>query len=125
MFLRGDVMSKKRLVTFIACLLIFVVNGCSSKKQTGILKEIKQRGKLVVASEAAFAPFSFVEEGELVGYGADILAEIAKSLDVELEQLDVPFSGILPGLEEKKFDFTSVMITSERQEKICFHKPYC
>ena len=43
------------------------------------LEEIKKRGKLVVGTEDAYAPFEFVENGKIVGYDKDILDRIVQS----------------------------------------------
>lgn len=84
-----------------------------------LLAEVKEKGVLTVGTEARFPPFEFVEDGDIVGYSADIMAEIMQALpDVELERLDLPWQGILPGLAAGKFDYvvTSVTVTPERQE---------
>jgi len=88
-------------------------------------EQIKSSGQLTVGTEAAFEPFEFVKDGKIVGYGKDILDVVVEDLDVELEQLDLPWQGILPGLDAKKFDFvaTSVTITPERAEKYDFTIP--
>jgi len=92
-----------------------------------LLDTIKQRGQVTVATEARFAPFEFVENGKIVGFGADLLAEImAKLPGVRVEQLDLPWQGILPGLAAGKFDFvvTSVTVTKERAERYAFTVPF-
>ena len=131
-FFRGDEVIKRLVVLAVICVMVFSFSGCSkekgedkSEKKTGVLQEIKKRNKLVVGTEADFAPFEFVEDGKIVGYGPDILAEVAKSLGVEVEQLDVPFSGIFTGLNEKKYDFiaSAISVTAERQEKFNFTVP--
>ncbi len=118
-------------------MLISLATGCTKQEtpkendhagtpaSAGLLDEIKAKGKVVVGTEAAFEPFEFVENGKIVGYGADILKIIAEDLGVEVEQLDLPFQGILPGLQAKKFDFvaTSVLVTPERAEKYAFTVP--
>ncbi len=84
-----------------------------------VLSEVKQKGELTVGTEARFPPFEFVENGVIVGYSADIMAEIMKDLPgVKLERLDLPWQGILPGLAAKRFDYvvTSVTVTPERFE---------
>ena len=84
-----------------------------------LLKELKQRGTFVVGTEARFPPFEFVEGGEIVGYSADMMEHIMEELPgVRLEQLDLPWQGILPGLAAKRFDYvvTSVTATKERYE---------
>ncbi len=89
------------------------------------LDKIKSAGKITVATEAAFEPFEFTKDGKIVGYGSDILAEVVKDLNVKLEQLDIPFQGILAGLEAGQYDFvaTTVAINPERAKKYAFTRP--
>jgi polar amino acid transport system substrate-binding protein len=89
------------------------------------LDEIKSRGKLVVGTEAAYAPFEFVQDGKIVGYDKDVLDRIVAAWGVELEQLDVPFAGILTGLDQKKYDFvcTALIMNPERAQKYAFTMP--
>ncbi|ATJ89023.1 transporter substrate-binding domain-containing protein [Ralstonia solanacearum] len=91
----------------------------------GSIADIKKRGKLVVGTEAAYEPFEFVENGQVVGFGRDILVLMADKLGVELEQMNLPFQGLLPGLLSHKFDFvaTSVSITPERAKRFAFSQP--
>ncbi len=91
------------------------------------LDAIKAKGKLVVATEAAYEPFEFLDEdGEtIIGYNADILQQICDDLGVELEYVDLPFQGILAGLEAKKYDMVGATlgITAERAEKYTITEP--
>jgi len=87
--------------------------------QADLLEEIKQRGTFVVGTEARFPPFEFVEGGEIVGYSSDMMEHIMEAMPgVTLEQLDLPWQGILPGLAAKRFDYviTSVTVTKERYD---------
>lgn len=84
-----------------------------------LLDKIKADKVFTVATEARFAPFEFVEDGKIVGYSADIMAEVMKALPgVELKRLDLPWQGILPGLAAGRFDYvvTSVTVTPERMK---------
>lgn len=84
-----------------------------------LLDGIKAKGAFTVATEARFPPFEFVENGQIVGYSADMMAEVMKALpDVKLERLDLPWQGVLPGLAAKRFDYvvTSVTVTKERYD---------
>jgi polar amino acid transport system substrate-binding protein len=100
-------------------------NPSGGESTQNLFSEIKKRGKITVGTEAAFEPFEFVQDGKIVGYGSDILAYVVKDLGVELEQLDLPWQGILPGLDAGRFDFvaTAVSITPERAEKYAFTVP--
>lgn len=116
-------MFKKFLLLTLCILSAVYFLGCgkqeSPKDKSNTLKEINQRQKVIVATEATFAPYEFVQDGKIIGYGSDILAEVVKNLNVELEQHDMDFKGILPALDEKKVDFvaTAIVATPERQEK--------
>lgn len=103
----------------------FLTLNLGTANAAGLLDDIKSRGKVVVATEAAFEPFEFVVDGKIVGYNMDILAHIVESLGVPMEQLNLPFQGILPGLLAKKFDFvaTSVGINAERAKKYAYTRP--
>ncbi|MDR5763387.1 substrate-binding domain-containing protein [Caballeronia sp. LZ035] len=96
-----------------------------ARAEGGTLADIKKRGKLVVGTEAAYEPFEFVENGQIVGYGHDVLELMAAKLGVKLEQMNLPFQGLLPGLMSHKFDFvaTSVGITPERAKRFAFSEP--
>ena len=89
------------------------------------LNKIKKAGKVTVGTEAAFPPFEFVENGKIVGYGSDILKHVVAGLGVELNQLDVPWPGILPGVLAGKFDFiaTTVVMRPDRAKKFAFTMP--
>lgn len=98
--------------------------GCSDQPRD-TLAEIRARGSVIVATEAAYEPFEFVRNGKIVGYNKEVLDQIVAGLNVRLDQIDLPFQGILPGLLARKFDFvaTSVAINPERASKFAFTRP--
>lgn len=100
--------------------------GLSPSARADLLEEVKQRGTLVVGTEARFPPFEFVEDGEIVGYSSDIMEHVMEELPgVTLEQLDLPWQGILPGLAAERFDYvvTSVTVTKERFDRYYLSLP--
>jgi len=99
----------------------------SSLAQAGdLLQRVTQEKQITVATEARFAPFESVENGKIVGYGADLMNYVLADLPgVKVKQLDLPFQGILPGLDTGKFDFvvTSVTVNKARFEQFAFTVP--
>ncbi len=94
--------------------------------QADLLDQIKQRGEIVIATEARLPPFEFVENGKIVGYDADLMAAVLSQLPgVKVNQLDLPWQGILAGLEAKKFDYviTAVTVTKERAQRYAMSLP--
>ncbi|AYD03604.1 transporter substrate-binding domain-containing protein [Neorhizobium sp. NCHU2750] len=96
-----------------------------------VMDKIKETGKITVATEASYPPFEFVKDGKITGYGKDLLDLLVQALskqvgkEVQLEQLDLPFQGILPGLSAGQFDFvaTSVGINAERAKRYAYTRP--
>lgn len=99
----------------------------ASTAQSDLLDDIHSEGIFTVGTEARFAPFEYIEDGEIVGYSADIMEHIMPELgdDVELIRMDLPWQGILPGLERERFDYvvTSVTATPERMERYHLSAP--
>lgn len=114
----------RKLLAGVACIFSIAVSA-SAFADGGSLADIKARGQLTVGTEAAYEPFEFVQNGKVVGYGHDILEIMAKKLGVKLNQQNLPFQGLLPGLMSRKFDFvaTSVGINSDRAKRFLFTRP--
>ena len=112
-----------QLVTL--CLLSLAALGLQSASAGETLAKIKQSGKVTVGTEAAFPPFEFIREGKIVGYDKDILDSVVAGLGVQLEQIDVPWQGLFPGLLAGKFDFIASAMTmyDEPTRKFAFTMP--
>ncbi len=119
---------KKTLTLILAILMVLsltALTGCG-KKNDQTLAGIKESGKLVVYTEAGFAPFEFIYEGKVVGVDIAICEEIAKALDVELVVEDVAFNTILGAIESGKcaLGAAGITITDERKDQVDFSIPY-
>lgn len=114
----------QRIPTITASLLLGV--SFTTAAHSDLLEDIRSEGTFTVGTEARFAPFEYIEEGEIVGYSADIMEHIMPELEVvELIRMDLPWQGILPGLERERFDYviTSVTATPERMERYHLSAP--
>ncbi|HZS33306.1 MAG TPA: transporter substrate-binding domain-containing protein [Methylomirabilota bacterium] len=114
-----------RLLAVVALAVLSSAAAAGAQAKPGLWAEIKQRGKVVVATEAQYYPFEFLENGKIVGYHKDVLDRIIQAWGVQMEQLDLPFTGILPGLLQKKYDFvaTALIINPERASRYAFTMP--
>ncbi|GMB82469.1 transporter substrate-binding domain-containing protein [Shinella zoogloeoides] len=109
------------LKSYVPALLVaslsLVTTGVASAAD--LLDRIKEKGEIVIASEARYPPFEYVENGKIVGYGVDLFDEVMKALPgVKVNRLDLPFQGLLPGLQTDKFDaiITSVTVNKQRYD---------
>jgi len=105
-----------------------VVGLLAPDSRAGLLDDIKKRKEIVIATEAGYAPFEYVEGGKIVGYHADILALVMKDLTdqgVKINQLDLPFASLLAGLQTRKYDMiaTALFGTEERAKRFAFTVP--
>ena len=116
---------------FLAILLVVVmiaalVTGCASGKK-GIVDEIKSRGKLIMLTNAGFPPFEFLgDDNKPAGVDVDVAGEIAKSLGVELEIVDMDFDGLINALASGKGDLIAagMSVTEERKKSVDFSVEY-
>ena len=81
---------------------------------------------LVMATNAAFPPYEYVEGGEFVGIDVEIAKAIADKLGMELEIKDVDFGAIIGGVQSGKFDMgmAGMTVTPERLESVNFSTTY-
>lgn len=82
--------------------------------------------KLILATEAGFAPYEYYQDGEIVGVDIDIAREIALSLGKELVIKDVSFDFIINEIKSGKSDIgaAGMSITKERLEEVDFSVEY-
>lgn len=86
----------------------------------------KETGKLVMATNAAFPPYEYVDGDKIVGIDAEIAAAIAEKLGMELVIEDVEFGSIVAGVQTGKFDMgmAGMTVTDERKESVNFSDTY-
>lgn len=111
----------------IAVLLIVVllaVSGCNSKANS--MEDIKERGKLIVGTSADFPPYEFYEDGEYTGFDMELIKEIAKRMDLEVEIQDMSFDTLIATLKQGKVDvlLASMSASPERREQADFSEIY-
>lgn len=88
---------------------------------------IKAAGKLVVGTEAQYAPFEFKDlNANFVGCDMWLAQQIADALGVELEVMDMAFDGIIPAVKSGQVDMgiAAFTVTEERAEEIDFSDVY-
>ena len=104
--------------------------AASSAASTGAadqLASIQTNGKLVVALEGAWQPWSYHDESDtLVGYDVEVSRAIAEKLGVEPEYVESDWDSLFAGLDAGRFDIVcnGVEVTDERSKTYDFTTPY-
>ncbi len=92
--------------------MIMLVAGCGKKDDS----------KLIMVTEAGFAPYEYYSNGEIVGVDVDIAKEIAASMGKELVIKDIAFDSIINEVKTGKADFGAAGISynEERAKNVDF-----
>ena len=103
---------KKYIILLIITLLL---TGCSNRDD-----------KLIMATEASFAPYEYYSDGEIKGIDVDIMREVAKRLGKELKIKDVAFDSIIAEVKTGKSDVgaAGISYTEERAKQVDFSIQY-
>lgn len=88
----------------------------------------ESKDQLVVATNAAFAPFEYTEDGgkTYLGIDMEIAALLAKELGKELVIMDMDFDAVCLNVQQKKCDIAmaGLTINEKRQELVNFSDSY-
>ena len=86
----------------------------------------RDKGTLVMATNAEFEPYEYREGDEVVGIDADISQAICDKLGYELKIEDMAFETILASVNSGKADFgaAGMTVTPEREESVDFTDTY-
>ena len=141
-------MKKKVLTTVFACLMgvtLMLAAGCGGSKpaannnaapaqpaaeqkaESPMLDKIEKAGKIVMATDAAWAPFEYIgADGEVTGSDIELGRYIADALGVELEILNASFDTLSTYIDSGDADMiiAAMTITEERQQTLDFSMPY-
>ena len=132
------------LMSVMAAAGVLSLAGCSSSKSASTaasgsasfaagpvpadrLATIQSNGKLVIALEGAWQPWSFHDESDtLVGYDVEVSRAIAEKLGVEPEYVESDWDSLFAGLDAGRYDLVcnGVEVTEERAKTYDFTTPY-
>ena len=130
-----------------AMMMLSLLTGCGSKTDdsapadstpaeetpaepavaASLLEKVKASGKLVVGTEAQYAPYEFKDlDANFAGCDMWLAQQIADHLGVELEVVDMSFDGIIPAVKSGQVDLGIAAFTKtpERAEEIDFSDLY-
>ncbi|MBR6325789.1 MAG: transporter substrate-binding domain-containing protein [Lachnospiraceae bacterium] len=124
-----ELLLKKALANTSALLLLLFLTACGSTdgETSDQLTQVKQKGKIVVAMEGQWAPWTYHnEQDELVGFDVEVARGIAEKMGLDVEFVEGEWDGLVAGLDAGRYDMIAngVEVTDERAEKYDFSVPY-
>ena len=130
------------LMSVMAAAGVLTLSGCSNSSSSTAasgtaasvapaasdqLSSIQSSGKLIVALEGAWQPWSYHDESDtLVGYDVEVSRAIAEKLGVEPEYVESDWDSLFAGLDAGRYDMVcnGVEVTEERAKTYAFTTPY-
>lgn len=85
-----------------------------------------ENGTLVMATNAAFPPYEYYDNNEIVGIDADMARAVADKLNMKLQIEDMEFDSIINAVQGGKADIgaAGMTVTEERLKNIDFTNNY-
>ena len=124
----------KRLTKGLAAALFLAVPlaacGDSGTEQADTTRweEIQEEGTLTVGTAGTLYPASFREEESdtLTGFDVELMKEIGKRLDLEVQFKEMAFDNMLTSVQNGQIDVAAndISVTEDRKEKFAFSTPY-
>lgn len=116
---------KKIVALILTIAFIFALSGCNSAEK-GDLDYIKNNNKLVVGI-TEFEPMDYQENGEWIGFDADMAKAFAKYLGVEVEFIVIDWDNKIFELENKSIDcvWNGMTLTDKVKNAMGCTAPYC
>ncbi|RYG60037.1 transporter substrate-binding domain-containing protein, partial [bacterium] len=113
----------RRLALLFFC-LAFISPPCAHAQSS--LETIRQRGELIIGTDATYPPFELKVGDRFEGFDIDLGNEIGKELGVKTRFENIAWDGIFAALQTKKFDLviSDVVITDKRKKEMAFSRPY-
>lgn len=91
-------------------------------------EEIRQDGRILLATDGQYPPFTYFQGSKLTGFEVDIAEALARKMGVKIEWKVLSFDALLTGLRQDRWDAVtaSLGITEERAKAVAFADPhYC
>ncbi|WP_214781144.1 transporter substrate-binding domain-containing protein [Exiguobacterium sp. S3] len=113
---------------FLAIPLAACGDDSTNQADTTRWEEIQEEGTLTVGTAGTLYPASFREEESdtLTGFDVELMKEVAKRLDLEIEFKEMAFDNMLTSVQNGQIDIAAndISVTEDRKEKFAFSKPY-
>ncbi|PSL40270.1 amino acid ABC transporter substrate-binding protein (PAAT family) [Planomicrobium soli] len=122
----------RALIAGIASLALLTACGNGSdntaQETTTEWDRIQEEGTLTVATSGTLYPTSYRAEGtdELTGFEVEVVKEIGKRLELEIEFTELGFDEMLTSVQTGQVDMAAndIEVTEDRKEKFLFSTPF-
>jgi glutamine transport system substrate-binding protein len=121
--------TKGLLITVLACLLA-IMTACGQNESSSTSNaegDSEKKEKLIVGTDAAFAPFEYMDKGEIVGFDIDFLDAVMKEAGYEWEAKNIGWDPLFEAVRQGKevdMAISGITINEDREKTFDFSNPY-
>jgi len=117
---------KKFSIFALITVLLFALVGCGQSSEKTSSTGGEEKKKLVVGTDAAFAPFEYMDKGKIVGFDVDLLDAVMKEAGFEYELKNIGWDPLFAAVQGKQIDLaiSGITINEERKQTYDFSAPY-
>lgn len=92
-------------MTVVMAVSMFAGCGAKESSEKDLLARIKEAGKITVAMEGNWAPWTYEDEsGTLMGFEVEVSGAVAEKLGVTAEYVTGEWDGLLAGVQTGRYD---------------------
>lgn len=109
----------------ITMIISFLFLSISAQAQRSLIDNILEENTIRVGTTGDYIPFSYVENGDLIGIDIELAKDLANSLGVDLVLVNTTWPTLMDDLHQDKFDISmsGISINLERQKTALFSIP--
>ncbi|MBM7662600.1 polar amino acid transport system substrate-binding protein [Bacillus mesophilus] len=122
--------NKKSLLAMLAMMFMLVLAACGTG-ETGTGGEAEEgteeaKKSLIVGTDAAFAPFEYMDKGEIVGFDVDFLTAVMEEAGYEFELNNIGWDPLFASVQGEEIDLaiSGITINDDRKQTYDFSTPY-
>ncbi|MED3562748.1 basic amino acid ABC transporter substrate-binding protein [Bacillus xiapuensis] len=112
--------------TLLVFSLMFVLSACGTSEKTSGSPKGEEKKTLRVVTDAAYAPFEYMDKGIVVGFDVDFLNAVGKEAGYNVKIEHVGWDPLFVEIKGKTADLgiSAITINDERKQTYDFSTPY-
>jgi glutamine transport system substrate-binding protein len=121
------IMIKKGAILAVVLALLTALAACGGKSaEPSSSSSGETKKKVIVGTDAAFAPFEYMDKGKIVGFDVDLLDAIMKEAGIDYELKNIGWDPLFAALQNKEIDMaiSGITINDKRKQTYDFSIPY-
>jgi glutamine transport system substrate-binding protein len=115
----------KIITTFMVIALLLLLSACGTSKTSGSAASSAKK-TLRVVTDASYAPFEYMDKGQITGFDVDFINAVAKEAGYNVNVENVGWDPLFVEIKGKTADFglSAITINDDRKQTYDFSTPY-